>query len=122
MSERISGGMLVIEPDEDIWDDGWLLMEHIPATGITRWVRKDADGNYYLRTDTDTSALLAHNAEERSMMAGQRWGEGRKVASIPMNMWTNELSEAVQHHDDKYVAKWLNDLDRQKLRTFEGNV
>lgn len=114
--------MLVIEPDEDIWDDGWLMMEHIPAIGITRWIRKDPDGNYLIRTDTDTSALLANNASERSMMAGQRWGEGRKVASIPMNMWTKDIAEASTQGDEKYVARWLNDSDRLKLRTFEGNV
>mgnify|MGYP000851157081 CR=1 FL=1 len=110
-------------PDIPIYDEkGWRLLERIPSMGITRWMMMLEDGEMIIRTDTEVNALLDTNTAERNIKAGQRWGDGRKVASIPAQIWTRDLAEAVRQDDNRYLSRWLNDADHAAFRTFEGKV
>ena len=66
--------------------------------------------------------VLDFNKEVYNETFGKSWGEGQRVASIPMNVYYDKLDEAVQEKDDKYIQKFLNDSDYRKLRTFHGRT
>jgi len=104
-----------------IKDGNWELLEHDHRTGRTVWVWFDGEKTHY-RTDYPVDNILKDNATAKAEMAGQRWGDGKRVASIPLNVFHDQLAEASKQDDDKYLSKWLNDSDNAKFRTFGGRV
>lgn len=111
------------DPTNLVTDDkGFAFLEMNTTTGVSTWVKFEPDGSTIVRTDTPVDPLLNMNAQERAFNEGKRWGDGKKVASIPMAIWQRELADAVLQHDDKYVSKWLNDADHKSFRTFGGTV
>ena len=106
----------------DIYDGDWRLFEHDPVTGVTKWLMELPNGDVVMRTDTPVEGVLDANQAALNASLGKRWGDGQRVASIPLAVWRKELMEAEQQQDDKYISKWLNDIDHQKLRTFGGKV
>lgn len=120
MSER---HIISYDPENLIIDDkGFAFLEMNCLTGVSLWVKFEPDGSAILRNDTPVDPLMSMNAQERNYNQGAKWGDGKKVASIPMDIWQRELSDAIVQEDSKYVSKWLNDADRKGFRTFEGNV
>ena len=82
------------------------------------------DGNRsVIRTEHyGTPELLDANAAQRALTAGEKFGDMRKVASIPMNVWAEEIAPRMRDGNAASIRKWLNDPDRAKLRTFEGQI
>lgn len=75
----------------------------------------------------DIEPILDENAEFYNNANGQRWGDGRRVASVPLGLRFGEnelrgLGEAQNAGDEKYVRKVLNDPDFRKFRTFPGKL
>jgi hypothetical protein len=106
----------------DVYDGEWRLMDDDPEMGVRRWWL-DLGTHYVMRTEYyETDRMLEFNAALRSETAGQRFGEMRCVASMPMNVWQKTLAPAIQQQDSEYVRKILNDSDFSKFRTFEGRV
>ena len=91
-------------------------------------------GDYYVWTYTDpvlditiekkqpvnADALLAANAERFKESEGKRWGDGRVVASIPLNVFYDQFKG--RHNDPEFTDWWLNNSENQMWRTFKGNV
>ena len=74
----------------------------------------------------DTQPILDRNAYERNsdINANADRGVGRKVASIPLVVWTNWMQETngeIQN-DPKLLAKYLNDPDNAFLRTHNSRI
>lgn len=104
-----------------IRDGQWELLSHDEKLGRTVWTFFDGRQRHF-RTDYRVDNVLKDNHAARQDMAGQRWGEGKRVASIPLNLYYDKLAEAQAQGDHKFVAKWLNDGDNAAFRTFEGRV
>lgn len=108
--------------NSEVFDGDWRLLSHDPVTGAKSWWLDLGDGNAVIRTDTPVDELIDENAESYNDSLGQRFGDWTRVASIPLNVYHQHLREAHTQGDEKYVSKWLNDLDNQKFRTFRGRV
>lgn len=106
----------------DITNGDWRLLSHDPQTGVTNWWLDLGNGTAVIRTDTPVDELLDDNAEAYNNSIGQRFGNGQVVASIPLNIYHEQLAEAQREGDRKFVKRWLNDADNQKFRRFRGNV
>ena len=104
-----------------IKEGGWVLQSWDPASGRSVWRYDDGQAVHY-RTDYPMDGILRDNTAHRNDSAGQRFGEGKRVASIPLNIFYDQLEEAHSQGDDKYLSKWLNDSDNRGFRTFEGAV
>ena len=52
----------------------------------------------------------------------KRHGDWSRIASIPLNIYHEQLAEAQSQKDEKYMSKWLNDPDNRAFRTFGGTV
>jgi hypothetical protein len=59
----------------------------------------------------------------RSGQSGQRFGDGRIVARIPLSiLYGKELGEAFKVGDEPYIRKFLDDPNNAWMRTFGGRL
>lgn len=109
---------------QDIYDDnGFRLFEYDQPTGRSVWVKHEVDGKMTFRIDTPVSQILDANKDAANESMGKRFGDWRRVASIPLDMMDKSgLSEANIQKDGKFISRWLNDGDNRKFRTFGGIV
>lgn len=105
----------------DIYDGPWRLFNHDPATGRTVWVLTEGERTTF-RTDYPVDAIINENAERRAASAGTKFGDMAHIASVPLNIYHEQLAEAQRVGDDKYISKYLNDSDNRAWRTREGKV
>lgn len=92
------------------------VIEDNPVRGFRRiWF--DIDDNYgVVKTEYyATNELLDKNTTERA--DGRKWGDFGKVASIPLNIFYQELLPAVQAKDDAFIQRWLQNGDNAGWRT-----
>ena len=104
-----------------IKDGDWELVEYTPSLKRSLWRYFDGQKTHF-RTTYEVDDILSANQVERNATSGQRWGEWRKVASIPAGLFYDNLGVAQQNRDDKYINKFLNDADNRAFRTFEGRM
>lgn len=108
----------------ELSDGQWHLVGDDPQVGIRRFVLVEhVNGKFQVHVKTEnyaTRLILDANARSRSNTAGRRWGDGQRVASIPLDIWNKHLQTAHNAGDEAYVAKFLNDSDNAALRTFDG--
>jgi hypothetical protein len=106
--------------------DGWRLLSDDPEIGQRRWImRNPEDPNQWIvKTETWVPSMVAEaNEKERNATAGQRFGNFRKVASIPLaDLYGKKFGEAFKADDMKYILRKLDDPDNRHLRTFEGRL
>jgi hypothetical protein len=98
--------------------------EFNPATGV-RTTYTLSDGVLIRDTEyVNTELMLENNRDEAlSHSPGSRWGDGKIYARVPMNIAsTGYLGDASKAGDRKAMAKWFNDSDNAKFRTFEGRI
>lgn len=114
------------KPEE--WDGNWRLVDYDPVSEISDWYLYD-DTNpqkpkIHMRTiQHNVDAMLDANQAEFNAQLGARWGDGKKVATIPTNVAAAlGLDDALAAGDRSFVRKVLNNSDYSKLRTFKGNL
>ncbi len=81
--------------------------EQDAQTGIRSRVH-ELDGRTVIQKTYDAAPLLAQAAAERQATAGQRWGEMRKVGTIPMAVYATMLRQDGTC-DTQRLAQWLKD-------------
>lgn len=105
-----------------IRDGDWYLVDHDFHLKRTVWGRDNGDGTTTYRTDYAVDDTLEANRDMRAA-AGAGWkGDWHKIASIPLNVYWDQLAEASKQDDGKFISKWLNDSDNAAYRTKEGRV
>lgn len=108
------------------FDGPWMLLSDHPEIGQRRWVRRDPDNpcKWHVKTESWAPSLIAEaNAEMLKASEGQRWGNGKVAARIPLSvLYGPELGPAFKDGDQQYIRKYLNSPDNRHLRTFEGTI
>lgn len=99
----------------------WVLVEDTPDF---RRYELDMGDHVIRRTEhKHTEQLLDANSRMLNDSINQRWGDGKVVGSIPLNLfYSSGLQEALRQRDKKFVARFLNDSDNSRFRTFGGTV
>lgn len=106
----------------DVRDGAWQLVDFDPASQRSVWMTEQ-DGQYVFRVDMPLDDIFDANAEAEQATHGVRFGDYVRVASVPHHLfYQNGLNEAVEQHDDRFIAKVLNDADNRKFRTSRGRV
>ena len=109
-------------PGRAIRDGAWRLFDWDPATGKTVWMLAE-DGKVVFETRMPVDAIIRANADAANATSGQRFGEFRRIASIPANlMFSSGMAEAGRQGDQQFMSRWLNDGDNAAWRTFGGRV
>ena len=105
-----------------IRDGEWTLFDHDVKLGRTVWARHNDDGSTTFRTDYRVDPTIDINTAQRNLAQPGWKGDYHHVASIPLNIFYDQLAEASRQGDDKYISKWLNDSDQRAWRTKDGTV
>lgn len=105
-----------------IRDGDWALFDHDFQTGRTVWMRQNGDGSTTYRTDYPVDRIVKENRDFRNALDSGWKGDWHRVASIPLNVFHDQLAEASRQDDQKYLSKWLNDADNAAWRTKAGRI
>lgn len=105
-----------------ITDGDWRLFDYDIATERQTWVLHHGDGSMTFRTDYPVDTTIDVNTAQRNLARPDWRGDYHLVASIPPNIYHEQLHEAQRQKDDKFISRWLNDSDNAAWRTKEGRV
>ena len=98
-----------------------IIEDDSATTGIVTSFHYDADKDEaIIQKEQDVTAIIEDNKAEFNE-APERWGEWTKVGSIPISVYY-ELERQGILHDQKALAKWLNDPDNRAFRTRPGTI
>lgn len=104
-----------------IKDGDFELVTYDYNTGRSVWRMYDG-AKYIYRTDYPVTNLVSENTAVRNS-AERAWrGDWHRIASVPLNVFYENLAPAIQQSDDSYVSRWLNDGDNSAFRTKDGRV
>lgn len=105
-----------------IRDGDWVLFDYDPKLKRQVWYLQNPDGSTTWRTDYEVDPTIEANKAQRNMAQSGWAGDYHQIASIPLNVYYDQLAEASKQQDDKYLSKWLNDGSNRAWRTKEGRV
>lgn len=103
-------------------DGEWTLFDSDIKSGRYVWVRTNEDGSQTFRTDYMVEDTIDMNTAQRNLAQTGWAGDYHHVASIPLNVYYDQLHEASQQQDERFISKWLNDADNRAWRTKDGRV
>lgn len=103
-------------------DGDWWLVDHDAKLGRTVWARENEDGSTTYRTDYAVQPTVDMNTAQRNLARKDWAGDYHHIASIPLNVYWDQLAEASKQGDDRFISKWLNDSSNRAWRTKSGNV
>lgn len=106
-------------------DEAWEYDGHSPD-GLRRywiaWVDREK-GTFIRKTENLAEPeLLEMNREDYNDSFGKRFGDGRVVARIPLNVFFRDWSKALKEGDTDFNRWWLNRSENRPYRTFRGNI
>lgn len=105
-----------------IRDGDWTLVDSDLKLGRYVWAMQNPDGSTTYRTDYTVEPTVEINKAQRNMVQKGWSGDYHHIASIPLNMFHDQLAEASRQGDDKHISRWLNDSDNRAWRTKGGRV
>jgi len=113
-----------IDPSK-IKDGGdWVLVE--VTEDFRRWHLDLGNGQIIQRTEIIApESFLAQNKEEYKETEGQKFGDFRKVGSVPLNLLyssNTQLAEKMKEGDQDHLKWWLNRDENLPFRTFKGKL
>lgn len=113
-------------PDPSRIPDNLWEFEGVSSDGLRRhyvyWVDK-ANGVGFRKTENLVEEdLLAQNRERLNDSQGQRFGDGKVVASVPLNVFYRDFASRLREGDTDFMRWWLNNDENKPYRTFRGRV
>ncbi len=99
----------------------WELLASDRETCRSIWICREADLIHY-KVVYCADDIVDCNRADYNASFGSRWGNGKIIASVPLNIYYEQLAAANNQGDDRFLSKWLNDVDNQAFRTFRGKV
>lgn len=88
--------------------DSFELDEGVDAYGTHTQVKFYSDQAQRIQT-FDAAPLVEACAQERKATEGERWGEMRKVGSIPMAIYARFMQIKSNDERSKFIRKWLRE-------------
>lgn len=86
------------------------------------WVDK-ANGVGFRKTENLVEEdLLKVNQEKLNDSHGQRFGDGKIIASVPLNVFYRDFAKRLKEGDEDFTRWWLNHDQNRPFRTFRGRV
>lgn len=107
-------------------DLGSLLRKEVtfndPISGTRIWEYEFERGTVRKTEWYGEGAFINAVSEERKSTDGQRFGDIRKVASVPMHVWAREIAPRQRDGNEGSLKRWLNGDKGAPFRTFKGRV
>lgn len=98
------------------------LLDFDPVSKVRRMFHPSDDGDSFIEEGTqDVSGRIAINKALQNEDRVKRFGNGRRMASIPIVVWEGLMRRGIDK-DPKRLKKWLNDPDNDAFRTMKGRI
>ncbi len=95
------------------------LLRRTPFKAI--WGLFDDDGDMVASCQQFfADPIVEDNKRAFNDSAGTRWGDGKVVSSVPLDIYFRDLAPAAQNGDEKYIKRYLNDSDNRAWRKRGG--
>jgi hypothetical protein len=113
-------------PDPARIPDHLWEFDGISSDGLRRhyvyWVDK-ANGVGFRKTENLIEEdLLKVNKQRFDDSQTERFGDGKIIASIPLNVFYRDFAKRLKEGDEDFTKWWLNHSDNRPFRTFRGKV
>ena len=95
------------------------LLDFDPVSRVRRILHMDGDLIHAEADQNITDRLDINKALQNEARSG--YGEGQRVASIPLVVWEDLVRKGIAN-DRKKLKAWLNDPDNRAFRTRLGKV
>lgn len=106
-------------------DDQWEF-EGMSEDGLRRhyvhWVDKSRGFGFRKTENVIERDLLERNRELYNDSFGQRFGDGKVIASIPLNIFYRDIAPRLQEGDSDFLKWWHNRDENRPYRTFRGRI
>lgn len=106
-------------------DDQWEF-EGYSSDGLRRhyvhWINRENGVGFRKTENLAEDALLESNRERLNDSQGRRFGDGKVVASIPLNVFYRDFARRLKDGDEDFAKWWLNHDQNRPYRTFRGRV
>lgn len=115
-------------PRPEEWDGDWKCIDYDPVEQISEWqlFEETVDGKQFVHRRViqhNVNQMLDANQREFNAQLGARWGNGKKVATVPTPVWSKlGLDDAFANGDWTKIKRTLNNSDYSRFRTFKGNL
>jgi hypothetical protein len=106
-------------------DDQWIF-DGVSQDGLRRhyvhWIDREKGLGFRKTENLVEDELLARNRESLNDSHGKRFGDGKVIASVPLNVFYRDFAQRLKDGDDDFVKWWLNSDQNRPYRTFRGKV
>lgn len=106
-------------------DDQWEF-DGVSEDGLRRhfvyWIDRQKGLGFRKTENLVEEELLARNRESLNDSHGKRFGDGKVIASIPLNVFYRDFAGRLKEGDDDFAKWWLNHDHNRPYRTFRGRV
>lgn len=99
------------------------LFSEDPTTRVKRWFHYDDDTDTcHIETTQDVEDIVEDSVKSFNRYGKKaRWGDGDKVANIPMSVYSKWCAEG-KLGDQAMIRRWINDPANKRFRTRPGKV
>ena len=127
MNSQFDKSKIVRQMGENVHPSDWRVIERTPDyIRYSATIMVDGDPATIMKTEFIGDELVQTvNTHEFNDSDGKRWGDGKKVARIPMNVLfdpRHQLVEKFKEGDRDHLKWWLNHDDNRAWRTFKGRI
>jgi len=106
-------------------DDQWIF-EGYSSDGMRRhyvyWVDREKGVGFRKTENLVEEELLAKNQESLNESHGKRFGDGKVIGRIPMNVFYRDFASRLKEGDEDFMKWWLDRDENRPYRTFRGRV
>jgi hypothetical protein len=119
MNDEYAPWMGRFRPGADYRFHGWDEVQ-----GILSWLHVRDDGAWeVVQQAIYAPSLYDMNKEAEADSNGQRFGSGKIVASLPVNVaYATGFMEAARQKDQKWISRFLNDPSHRWFKRFRGKI
>lgn len=119
--------MTTIDPSQiNIPDDAWEFVDVTEDFVRHRAVlERYPDGTVtyvYRRKPRQVQAMLEDNQRLKNESDGTRWGDGKVVGRIPLNILYRDLVPKIREGDKDHLKWWLGRSENEMFRTRRGRL
>lgn len=106
-------------------DDQWIY-DGTSSDGLRvhyiHWVDRER-GIYFRKTENLAEPeLLEDNKRLLDESQTKRFGDGKVIGRIPMNVFYRDFAKRLKEGDEDFMKWWLNHENNRPYRTFRGRV
>jgi hypothetical protein len=113
-------------PDPSRIPDHLWEFDGVSSDGMRRhyvyWMDREKGLGFRKTENLAEDELLSQNRDSLNDSHGKRFGDGKIIGRIPMNVFYRDFAKRLKEGDNDFTKWWLNHENNRPYRTFRGKV